>query len=229
MAIIYLLADPRESDPVRRVRYIGMTVQRARARLGAHLNRARRGSDTHCHRWVRLLLGDGVTPLLETLFIVERTDAPATEQRAIAALLASGANLTNRTEGGEGVPGLTHTAETRDKLATAHKGRTLSPEHKQRIREANLRRWAADPSLRVRVASKLAGRKRPPEVREKIARKAAGRDMRIAQEAARAVNVGRVKSPAERQRHREAAHRLAADPAYRAKLSAGQRRRAEAR
>lgn len=46
--------------------------------------------------------------------------------------------LANLTDGGEGGSGAVRSQETRDKIGRAHRGRTLAPEHVEKMRVANL-------------------------------------------------------------------------------------------
>ena len=46
----------------------------------------------------------------------------------------------NLTDGGEGASGLRQSPETRQKISNAHKGKTLSQEHRQQISECNKNR-----------------------------------------------------------------------------------------
>lgn len=67
-----------------------------------------------------------------------------------------GFNVSNKTNGGEGPSGMIHTAESRNKMSVARKGRTFTDEHRRKISES------------------LTGRKRPPfsqEWRDKLAEK----------------------------------------------------------
>ena len=59
--------------------------------------------------------------------------------------------LTNMTDGGEGLSGIVHTAETRAKMSAAKKGRTYSPE------------------TRAKMSAARMGKSRSPETRAKIA------------------------------------------------------------
>ena len=45
--------------------------------------------------------------------------------------------LRNRTDGGDGMSGFTHSEETRKKISEKNKGRKLTEEHKQKLKEAN--------------------------------------------------------------------------------------------
>jgi hypothetical protein len=44
--------------------------------------------------------------------------------------------LHNKTDGGDGICGFSHTAETREKQSESHRGKTFSVEHRQRMSDA---------------------------------------------------------------------------------------------
>ena len=63
---IYVLCDPRVTDPVQRVRYVGVTTRDVAKRLQGHLREARRGnSKTYKARWIRTLIAENIIPLIE--------------------------------------------------------------------------------------------------------------------------------------------------------------------
>ena len=70
---IYVLCDPRETDPVQRVRYVGVTTKSVGVRLSGHLHEARHfydtrgGRQTHKANWIRSLLDEGVLPVAEVV------------------------------------------------------------------------------------------------------------------------------------------------------------------
>jgi hypothetical protein len=55
------------------------------------------------------------------------------EKGLIKCLRRMGVTLTNRTDGGEGISGLVHSASTKRKIAAAGMGRKFSDEHKRKI------------------------------------------------------------------------------------------------
>jgi len=156
---IYLLVDPRESDAIKRVRYVGKTSQRPMARYWKHLKAARmpdeisRESRTHCARWIRCLLGDGVEPSMIQVARVEPSEAPDTETRLIARMRELGAPLTNLTTGGEGTPGIKRTPEQIERIRVLHRGRKRSLETCARISAAARQSFATDPTRREKIAT----------------------------------------------------------------------------
>lgn len=115
---IYALCDPRIEDPIKRVRYVGKTVN-PRQRLKHHIVTAGKHK-SHKSNWVKSLLDSGVRPTME---IVEQGTGPweAAEVSWIAHYRALGSDLTNGDHGGKG--GHHATFETRLKQSIAHRGR----------------------------------------------------------------------------------------------------------
>ena len=155
VAHIYALIDPRETDNVKRVRYIGKTKNLGR-RFRHHLQDAKTGIRTHCYNWIRQLLAVGLAPMMGTLETTTQVDAADRERAWIAYLRAAGSPLTNLTNGGDGIPGHHHSEETREKMSTVHLGKKLSSETRTKISEAN------------------TGKKRSPEIRAKFRASAMG-------------------------------------------------------
>ena len=59
---VYVLCDPRETDPVKRVRYVGVTKRGLDVRLAGHLaDKAK----THKCNWIMSLRALGLTPTIE--------------------------------------------------------------------------------------------------------------------------------------------------------------------
>ncbi len=129
---IYGLIDPRTS----KIRYIGKTRDTEK-RLRKHINETKRGATNHKHNWIRQLLEQGLIPIIEVLEETTNDDWEEREKEWIAQT----DDLTNMTEGGENPPvgltkGRTLSPETRKKIGEAQKGKKLSPEHKKKFVEA---------------------------------------------------------------------------------------------
>lgn len=96
---IYVLCDPRESDPIGQVRYVGATRD-PENRMVLHLKDSRRPKPRD--EWLRPLLKSGMRP---TLKVIEQVDAARwqdAERRWISKYRELGARLTNVTKGGMG-------------------------------------------------------------------------------------------------------------------------------
>lgn len=171
---VYLLRDPRDLA----VRYCGWSTNPER-RFRHHLNRSCR-EHNHKASWVQSLLGLGLVPVLE---IVEVGDEPKgfveAEQRWIRNLRISGADLTNLTDGGEGCVGLKHSPESIERSAAAHRGLVFSAEVRQKVSAAGRGRKHSPETLakmrefytpeeRKRLSDKLVGIPKSQETRSKM-------------------------------------------------------------
>jgi len=118
VSYIYALTDPRETDGIKRIRYIGMTKNVAH-RFRSHLQAAKRGIRRYCYTWIRSLVSAGLFPKYETISVVNDSDAYSLEQETIARFKFLGAPLTNLADGGAGPLGVHRSLETRAKISAA--------------------------------------------------------------------------------------------------------------
>lgn len=163
--VIYALCDARESDPVLQVRYIGQTADKLRRRFNHHVCMARRGGQTHRERWMRSVWSDGGEVVVRVLATVPASQWAHAEREAIARYRLLGAQLTNHTDGGEGMPN--PCAETRQKLRVAFEGKPLSIEHRQKIGVGNTGKQCSNQQREaIRVA--LKGRRLSAKTRAKM-------------------------------------------------------------
>ena len=139
---IYLLVDPRESDAIKRIRYVGKTSLAPAVRYLQHLRQAKwkRGglpaNNVWSSRWIRVLSHCGLEPEMIEVARVEPTESSPTERRLIALMRSLGAPLTNLTEGGEGTLGMKRSLTTKRKMSEALRGRKMAPlseEHKRKL------------------------------------------------------------------------------------------------
>ena len=145
IAYIYALSDPRDHA----IRYIGKAEDPHR-RIRAHLTEK---ADRRKNRWILVLKRLSLVPELHVLEVVADSEWKAAERKWIKYWRSLGADLTNHTDGGEGLQNAT--ADTRAKLAEIRRkawART-SPEE----REARMR----DPERRRRISEALRGRPAP--------------------------------------------------------------------
>jgi hypothetical protein len=146
--IVYALIDPRTND----VRYVGKTIRTAQRRLRRHLAESYLAADTHKDRWLVTLRHVGLEPRIEVLERCESLHELAdAERRHIAAQRATGAPLTNLTDGGDGVGGWKHTPESREKIRAALTGKPKSIEHRRNAGLAQRGRKASD-ATRARLS-----------------------------------------------------------------------------
>ena len=113
--LIYALTYPGTD----RVRYVGKTVRSPRKRHNEHIAAAMKDNPRlPVHRWLASLYRRGLWSCLWHLERVsEDQDWAARERHWINKFRADGQELLNLTDGGEGLPGLPRSQETRDKIA----------------------------------------------------------------------------------------------------------------
>jgi hypothetical protein len=141
-AFIYALAEPNTGV----VRYVGKAAD-PHVRVGQHL---RDRSSLRKARWLRSL--DAPPQLLILEEIPAGADWQEAERRWIAHFRAEGADLTNHTDGGEGLCGAS--AETRAKLSASAKARMADPAFRAKV-------FTAERAARISAA--LSGRPKSPE------------------------------------------------------------------
>jgi hypothetical protein len=147
---IYGLYDP-ETDAIR---YVGKTNQKLPKRLVAHCQEKRK-----CHRtnWIQQLVRRGLRPIIEPIeTIFGEWPWQESEKWWIAEFKRLGANLTNNTSGGDGVPNLP--AETRARMRLVWLGRKHSIESMEKMRRASTGRFCSQ-ETRQKMSAKQRGRK----------------------------------------------------------------------
>jgi hypothetical protein len=120
--IIYGLHDPRDG----KLRYVGQTSVCPTSRLRKHISTAKR-SQTHCAYWIRQLLSNDLRPDMKIIEQVKMERRAERERYWIAYYRSLGCDLTNLTDGGEGMNGFKHTEETKRQLALMVKGKKRDP------------------------------------------------------------------------------------------------------
>lgn len=143
---IYIL-----KDETGRIRYVGRTINPLGIRLSQHLSKARHGDTSHRGNWIRAVFSRGFVPSICLLGEVSGTGADE-EAAWIKYFRDDGLDLVNATDGGEGCPGLTFSAEALAKIGTASKGRLCSVETRKRISEALRKR---DPAVAKRISETM--------------------------------------------------------------------------
>lgn len=143
---IYSLTDPFTGN----VRYIGQSTH-PKERLAAHCN-----EKSCCHRanWIKSVIRRGKRPLMEILEeIAPDADWQAAERWWIAHGRERGWPLTNGTDGGDGVPGLS--PEIRQRIVAASTGRIPGPETRAKIgRSSRGRKHTDDHKKRMSLIMK---------------------------------------------------------------------------
>lgn len=164
--IVYGLTD---SSAPGVIRYVGKTVQPLRKRVAAHVSRAvGQPRDSHKDHWIRSVLRAGHQ--VEGVVIAwASTDDEAyrLEHHYITQLRSLGFRLTNGSDYGRGFQGYTHTADAKQKVSAAHKGRVRSAVELEKQRVAHLG-WTPSPSQCVAVAEANRRRVHTAETRAKL-------------------------------------------------------------
>ena len=154
---IYGLYDPRTYE----LRYVGKS-DKPRQRLAGQLNEAR---GTHRCNWIQQLKRAGLRPLQVILDASPPGPGWEVVERAyIAGARVAGYRLTNGTDGGEGVPGLS--PEVRERMRQAKIGSKASPETRAKMSAAKKGRTYHSEEWRRRVSAAATGRIVGPRQRE---------------------------------------------------------------
>jgi hypothetical protein len=173
MPVLYTLSDPRMDE----VRYVGWSSKVPKYRLAEHVTEAMTGRRSHRLNWIRTILAESARPVMRVLAFLETdSEAKRCEVAYIAKLRESGYRLVNGTDGGEGTRGHQVSAEAREKMAAAHRGRklTFSPIHRARLSDAQ-RGKKRNPAIAEKTAAKNRGRTHTAEHRAKISAALRGR------------------------------------------------------
>ncbi len=165
-AVIYALVDPRISDKVKRVRYIGKSRSISH-RLSEHRYQAKKGTNTYLYHWFNKLLKEGVEPVLVVLRHVKKSWSANWEKAYIQTYTTWGAKLVNLTDGGDGTFGHVMSEETKAKISEANKGRKFTEEQRERMGAPKKgRKFSVEHKANLSVAG--TGRPVSQKTREKI-------------------------------------------------------------
>lgn len=137
MSFIYALIDPR---PGKGVRYVGKTTTTPARRLRQHRWWALRTRRSDMARWICALDVEGLTPQLHVLEVCRSDQDSEAERHWIRCMRRAGCDLINKTDGGAGVSGYRHTAETRARMSAERKRRGVRPPIRTRPHSAESRK-----------------------------------------------------------------------------------------
>lgn len=161
-ATIYALIDPRTGE----CRYVGKTKARPERRLAQHINDARRKKFEALprFRWIKSL-----QPLAPRILVLEECVRCWREAEAewIAVLRREGARLLNCTNGGEGIEGFRHSAETKAKMSASAIRIAADLELKARRTQASVAARLS-PGVRARQSTALRAAFARPEVKARL-------------------------------------------------------------
>lgn len=119
---IYALKCPTTGE----IRYVGKATN-PMLRLRTHLQEAKRGKN-HRAYWIRSLAIKGMQPKMEIVDEVPENEWQSWEVAYIQHFREEGFDLVNGSLGGDGNPGLKHSAEAREKIRDARLGAVASAE-----------------------------------------------------------------------------------------------------
>lgn len=181
------------TNTISRRKYIGITSRTLPRRWNEHLLSAARGCSFALHRAIRKH-GTAAFTIQQVATAMSIADLLAVEVMLIAQHRTMRPKGYNMTTGGEGAPGRTPSLLTRKKLSAAHKGKTLSVEHRKKMALAKVgrKRGAMSQTHRDRIAAARMGYKFSHEARAKMSnakkgkpwtqkRREAGRDALLLQ------------------------------------------------
>lgn len=120
--------------------YIGKSCKRVLNRYSDHKSTSRRGRLCPII-WNAIVKYGPDNMRLEVLGCYPKSELSAREQEAIQRYKTRAPNGYNATDGGEGLCGRKHSAETRKKMSEVRTGIVFSPEHLAHIKEASRRRF----------------------------------------------------------------------------------------
>lgn len=152
MIKIYTLTDPRTNE----VRYVGKTKGTLKRRLNGHMCEARSGAMYYKAKWVRVLIKEGLIPIIEEIDRIDSENWAWLEQYWISQFISWGFNLTNATNGGDGNQGQKQTIESRVKRSNTLKEGYLSG------------RITCSVERNAKISKALTGTKRSDRTIEKV-------------------------------------------------------------
>lgn len=149
IVLIYALIDPRND----RVRYIGWTSTTLEKRLYKHLLPSELKKKTHKNNWLNQLVCENLRPIIVEIEKVPYKDYQESERKWIA--YYGRENLTNGTDGGEGMLGWVPSEDTRRKLSETMKKKMESLELRENLRKKAIEQWGSEED-RLEMANTLS-------------------------------------------------------------------------
>jgi len=180
-ASVYALTDPRDGV----IRYVGYSKNPVH-RYRGHIKEAKNFTGEHrTHKicWIQLLLRKGLEPQL-VILQVDVSDPATAEMQWIYKLRRRGCNLTNSTDGGDGIRNLCKrsckrlsyttkrnwsNSKFRKKVIEGMRKADCDPEHRAKISERALH-IGADPKERARRSERAKKRWSDPKFKARVSR-----------------------------------------------------------
>jgi D-mannonate dehydratase len=153
-------------DESENIKYIGQTCVSVSKRLNKHIENARCGIKTHCYNWIRSQLKIGNQ--INAVILEKNAIYGVSERKWIKWYRLLGAELTNLTDGGDGVIGWRPTDEQRRNMSIAHRGKThVQTEARIKAQKENFEKLHSDPHRGEKISKALSGRTKTKEELEK--------------------------------------------------------------
>ena len=169
-AFIYYLCDPRDPS---HIRYVGK-AKNTTSRLKKHISDVYKRPGNHRLCWIKSLLTDGVSPKLVIIEGVAENNWQERERFWISKFRSDGHNLTNSTDGGDGIVNLTEFA--RKRISEAHKGKIITAAHRAAVSAAQKGRKASQ-ETRAKLSAMRRGIKFTEEHKSKLSESLKGRKL----------------------------------------------------
>lgn len=150
---IYGLKDPRDN----KIRYVGWTKD-IKKRLINHITPSRIKKNTHKNNWIKQLLSLNLKP--EIIIIEEVSYDNRLQKEKYWINFYGRDNLTNSTDGGEGMCGFKHSEKTRKLISELKKGNTNMLGHHHSLETKK--------TISEKISVILKGRKPSEETKKKI-------------------------------------------------------------
>lgn len=168
MKEVYIYTLTTKEEPSN-IRYVGKTTN-LNDRLKRHLSGYYLSENTYKARWLKKILKEGKTPIIEILDVVLESDWQFWEQYWIAQLKAWNFKLTNTTLGGDG---LVLTQEIINKRSQKLIGRKLTKETVKKIgttrkKNAEIRGYWTSEDTKEKIKNSLTGYKHTEETKNKL-------------------------------------------------------------
>jgi hypothetical protein len=128
--IVYGLKDPVTGL----IRYVGKSCSGMK-RPKQHASKARLSKETNLHKknWILSLQEKGLSFVVEILEVCTSETLSTAEAAWIHTLRSKGEPLLNRTDGGDGISGFSHSEETKRKVSASKRGIPLADDHKRAL------------------------------------------------------------------------------------------------
>lgn len=162
--LIYGLVDPRTCN----IRYVGKSTRGLKRPRKHSTPSALKRNHTRCGNWIRSLKNQGLQYVIIVLEECPSNDTLSDLERFwIASIRATGADLLNHQDGGQGAYGLIRGPETKEKIRQANLGNknSLGHCHTEETKRLISQKYntVLSQEARTRIAQSLRGKKQSQE------------------------------------------------------------------